>query len=54
MKKINDLSLRLLELLERPNGTKRLGYKSVRKAFDVSFIKVYGYSPYDYAREWKT
>lgn len=53
MKTLNKLSLALLEKLETPSGVRKLGYKSVRKIFDYSFKRAYGYSPYDYSREWR-
>jgi len=53
MKTVNKIALALLEKLETPRGERKLGYKPVRKVFDYSFNKAYGYSPYDYSREWR-
>jgi len=53
MKTVNKIALALLEKLETPRGERKLGYKPVRKVFDYSFNKAYGYSPYDYSREWQ-
>ena len=53
MKTLNKLSLALLYKLETPSGVRKLGYGAVRKVFDYSYNKAYGFSPYDYSREWR-
>lgn len=53
MKTVNKIALALLEKLETPSGERKFGYGTVRKVFDFSFNRAYGYSPYDYSREWR-
>ncbi len=50
-KKLNDYSLQAMEITDK-EGTliERLVYRYARKIFDISFVAVYGYSPYDYER----
>ena len=52
---LNQYALDALEALDlRDTFTKRLGYKFARKIFDISFVELNGYSPYDIGRleEW--
>lgn len=52
---LNQYALNALEALDlRDTFTKRLGYKFARKIFDISFVELNGYSPYDIGRleEW--
>lgn len=49
MKTLNKISLAILYKLD----SKGLTYKAVRKVFDFSYNKAYGFSPYDYSREWR-
>jgi len=50
-RKLYNYSLEAMEKLDRRDTfIKRLGYRYARKIFDISFMAIYGYSPYDYTR----
>lgn len=53
MKTVNKIALALLYKLETPSGERKFGYGTVRKVFDFSYNRAYGFSPYDYSREWR-
>jgi hypothetical protein len=39
---------------KRQTRTEKIGYKYARKIFDITFWKLYGYSPYDYQKNGDT
>ena len=51
MKTLNKISLAILYKLD--SNKKGLVYRAVRRVFDFSYNKAYGFSPYDYSREWR-
>lgn len=54
-KYFNNYSLYAMERLDkRQTRTEKIGYKYARKIFDITFWKLYGYSPYDYQRNGDT